>query len=1164
MAKFFLKVFDFLAGRRWLAAIISIVIAAGCGLLATRLDYEEDIAKFLPREEESKKYSEAYEDLGKKNNIVLIFSHAANDNEGSEAADVNGDGDEDYEYAIEDAMDAFGEVFARIDSTNMIAGRQIRVDGEKAAAMLEAVIGSYPLFLTEDDYRRIDSLISTPGFVKNQLQADKQALMFPTGDMVAENISQDPLRLFSPILQRLRTTSANDDYTVTDDYIFLKDGKGIAFLTSPFGTSESAMNAKVAAMLQEAIDSTEAGHPDIEISAVGAPLIAAGNATQIKKDSMLAISLAMILIGLLLVLTYRRFSDIFWIIASTLVGWLIALGAMSLIRHSMSIIVLGVASVIIGIAVNYPLHFMDGLKTGISPRQNLKEMIEPLLIGNITTIAAFLCLIFLNATAMQDMGLFASLMLAGTIVFVLIFLPVLVRRRNPSARTVELGRIFPDKVPSSGWLFVAVIASTVVLGIFSTRTKFDSDMQGINFMTKEQKAALALLEPQNQSKEMYAMAEGATLEEALERNDELRQRIAKFGDSVMVKGAGNMLPSLKEQRRRIERWNAFWGNGKAERLSEEFRAESAMAGFSENAFAPFMSLLSSAPVPHAITMDSPLAAAFDGAYILSGSNGYRIVNKIYYQDPDFRQDIKDAADGNGTLVFDSSDISSRLASVLSENFDFIGIVCSLVVFIFLCLSFRRLELSLLAFIPLAVSWFWILGIMGMFDIRFNIVNIILATFIFGQGDDYTIFMTEAMIYEYAYGKKRLSTYKNSIFNSALIMFIGIGALVLAKHPAMRSLGIVTVIGMLVVVAMAYYLPPVIFNWLTLRKGIKRDVPITLGRLARSLYSICAFALIMFLFVYPYTFFHFLFRKGEEAAESYHRFISKLSKFIVMRIPGVRFTMENPCGTTFDKPAVIIANHQSHFDAICLLLMHPKLVFATNDWVWNNPLYGYLLHKAECHPIAEGLEKNMDKIRNLVARGYSIIVFPEGTRTMDGSIGRFHKGAFYVSQTLGLDIVPVCLHGANHVLPKSDFMLRKGAIHLQIGRRMPPATDYHEAAKTFRHAMINEYDALRRRLETPEYFAGYVQSKYLYKGADLEARARQALRNLGNVDYLHNGDSPKEIEIPDCGIGAYSLLYALMHPETEVYASDPSEENLAIASHCSSLPKNLHYEPAQHR
>ena len=124
---------------------------------------------------------------------------------------------------------------------------------------------------------------------------------------------------------------------------------------------------------------------------MGAPLIAVTNATQIKKDSILAISLALLLIGLLLVFTYKRFSDILWIVVSITFGWLFAVGGIALIRDSMSIIVIGVASVIIGIAVNYPLHFMDGLKSGVSPRQNLKEMVEPLLIGNITTIAAFLC-----------------------------------------------------------------------------------------------------------------------------------------------------------------------------------------------------------------------------------------------------------------------------------------------------------------------------------------------------------------------------------------------------------------------------------------------------------------------------------------------------------------------------------------------------------------------------------------------------------------------------------------------------------------------------------------------------------------------------------------------------------------------------------------------------
>ena len=94
--------------------------------------------------------------------------------------------------------------------------------------------------------------------------------------------------------------------------------------------------------------------------------------------------------------------------------------------------------------------------------------------------------------------------------------------------------------------------------------------------------------------------------------------------------------------------------------------------------------------------------------------------------------------------------------------------------------------------------------------EFNIVNIILATFIFGQGDDYTIFMTEGSMYEYAYRRRMLASYKHSIIISALIMFIGIGTLIVARHPALHSLAEVTIAGMFSVVLMAYIFPPLIF------------------------------------------------------------------------------------------------------------------------------------------------------------------------------------------------------------------------------------------------------------------------------------------------------------------------------------------------------------------
>ena len=1146
MTDFFLKIYDFLAGRKWLAALLSVLLAAISLFLASRLHYEEDISRFLPGDEESSKYSEAYNALGKKNNIILIFSAK--------------DGSEAGEDEISEAIHDFEGVFDAVDSTGMVPQRQITVDSGMAFEMMELVSSGYPLYMTEADYRRIDSLLNVQGYVSEQLAADRQSLLFPTGGAMVANVRTDPLHLFTPVLQRLRASAANSNYDIVDDCIFTKDGHGLAFLTSPYGTSESGMNSKVARLVDEAISRTEAEHPDVSVSAVGAPLIAVTNATQIKKDSILAISLAMLLIGLLLVFTYKRFSDILWIVLSVTFGWLFAVGGIALIRDSMSIIVIGVASVIIGIAVNYPLHFMDGLKSGVSPRQNLKEMVEPLLIGNITTIAAFLCLVWLDAVAMQDLGLFGSLMLAGTIIFVLVFLPVFTKARKKEGGTLELGRILPDKAPSSGWLLVAVMAVTVVMYFLSGRTEFDSDMRNINFMTQNQKRDLEMLQgglEQSGYKQIYAIAEGVDQETALEQNDNLLARLDSLKSKVaFVKGAGNFVPSENTQSERIARWNDFWGGGRAERLVKDLSDESRRQGFAESAFSPFTDILTK---EYSVSSgdDSSLMDSFDGTYILKDNGKYLIVNQIYCEDESSAEAIKESLRSDGTLVFDTGDISNRLVTVLSGSFDYIGLICSLVVFVFLCLSFRRLELGLLSFFPLAVSWFWILGLMSLLDIRFNIVNIILATFIFGQGDDYTIFITEGLVYEYAYGKKRLATYKNSVFHSAVIMFIGIGALVLAKHPAMRSLGEVTVIGMFIVVVMAYYLPPVIFRWLTEKKGVKRDIPLTLKRLVYSVYALVGYVLLMFLFAYPYTFFHFLFKGGsEESKLKYHQFIQRMSRFLLKRVPGVRFTQSGE--NDFSKPSVIVANHQSHLDLICLMALNPKLIFFTNEWVWKNPIYGYVIRKADYIPVNDGVEAHLDKIRALVERGYSLVIFPEGTRTVDGKVGRFHKGAFYVASELGLDITPVFIHGAYDVLPKTDFMLREGSVHLEVGSRIPCSKDYRSMTKECHRLFVNHYAELRRTLETPEYLSVYVRYKYLYKGADVESRCRKALARVNDVAFLREVPSGNHFEIHDCGQGEYALIFALMHPEIEVNAYDGDEDNVMLASSCSCLPKNLHY------
>ena len=175
-------------------------------------------------------------------------------------------------------------------------------------------------------------------------------------------------------------------------------------------------------------------------------------------------------------------------------------------------------------------------------------------------------------------------------------------------------------------------------------------------------------------------------------------------------------------------------------------------------------------------------------------------------------------------------MNSSIATRLSDDFNYIGWTCGIIVFVFLWFSLGSLELAILSFLPMAISWIWILGIMSLVGIEFNVVNVILATFIFGQGDDYTIFMTEGCQYEYAYRRKMLSSYKNSIIISALIMFIGIGALIFAKHPALHSLAEVTIVGMLSVVLMAWLIPPLIFKWLVMNNDQFRKRPISFSML----------------------------------------------------------------------------------------------------------------------------------------------------------------------------------------------------------------------------------------------------------------------------------------------------------------------------------------------
>lgn len=822
MKTLILRIYDYFAIHRGVMTIVLLIATILLAFLVTHVDYKEEITDFLPLDGNRREAMQMYQNLSGANRIIAIVGM-------KDSAQTDPD-------KIVEAVDAFADVASRQKLRTTSS-----VDFEKISEVTDFVYSNIPYFLTDRDYQRIDSLLDTPNYTERQLLADRQQALLPTGGMLSANLGKDPLNLFTPVVEKLNSQSLNFNYELYGGHIFTPDMKaGIVMIDSPYGSSETEQNGKLIEQLNKMKRKVENEYKGIRITLTGGPVIAVGNARQIKSDSLLTISIAVVLILVLLFFSFRSWRNIFLIILTIGWGWLFALGCLSLVHSDISLIVIGISSVIIGIAVNYPLHLVAHLNHTPDIRQALREIIGPLLVGNVTTIGAFLALVPLRAVALRDLGLFASFLLIGTILFVFAFLPHLVKSHDKAEQRVSIS-VGDFKLENKRWLIFAVAILTIVFGFFSLRTSFDPDFSHINFMTKEQKTVMnylsSFLRTNSNEKTVYVVSKGKSFDEALARNEATNKSLTSTdlrNDIKSVNATTRFLVSKEEQRLRLERWRQFTSKF-SKQITQELSLTGNKNGFTDDSFNDFYTLLSKHYTPkEAKYFDILIEGTMKQHLYENPENGYYAVLTPLTVKADKVEktinDINTVIRNFGSYCFEIGQLNAGIARSLSDNFNYIGWACGLIVFLFLWLSMGNIELAALSFLPMALSWIWILGIMSIFGIQFNIINIILATFIFGQGDDYTIFMTEGCQYEYAYGRKMLASYKNSIIISALIMFIGMGVLIIAHHPALRSLGAVTLVGMSSVVLMAYLIPPFVFKWIVSKNGKLRKRPLTIKSL----------------------------------------------------------------------------------------------------------------------------------------------------------------------------------------------------------------------------------------------------------------------------------------------------------------------------------------------
>ena len=176
------------------------------------------------------------------------------------------------------------------------------------------------------------------------------------------------------------------------------------------------------------------------------------------------------------------------------------------------------------------------------------------------------------------------------------------------------------------------------------------------------------------------------------------------------------------------------------------------------------------------------------------------------------------------LVLDTYYYTTDTLLQMSSDFDRLQWLSMAFVLLVLWLSFRfNVKHTLLGFMPILLSWLIVLGAMNIFGQQFNLISIIISTFIFGIGVDYSIFVMHGLISDEQQSSKfkvqssKLNYHKMAILLSAVTLLVTVGSMLLAVHPVIRSVGFSTLVGLLSAIILSYVVQPAVFRWLNHKK-----------------------------------------------------------------------------------------------------------------------------------------------------------------------------------------------------------------------------------------------------------------------------------------------------------------------------------------------------------
>lgn len=704
---------------------------------------------------------------------------------------VGGDG-----LAPESLADALADALAG-PGTSFVATGPGNVPGNGDLARFTNCL---PSLLAPANIAAVAATLREDG-IRAALEKDKQLLLGPSGPALRALTAKDPLRLHEAFFKSLEPMRGARQLPTRNGYFVDPTGRyGLVIVKPEAAMTDSGASAAVTAKAREAIAKLPSG---AEAFAVGSYIHSAANAAVIKGDlsRVLPASLFLIAALFLLFLRSRRALTILLVPGAALC---VASIATTAVFGSVSGIVLGFGSVILGITADYAIHSYYAISGSRSMAEGITRLCPPLFGGACTTSFAFAALLFSDIPAMRQIGSFGLFGVGAALVFSLLVLPHLLRSLGDTEAAAEEAR--PTRFRA-----VAVLGVTgfllLIVAVTGKGLRLDGDIRNLSYASPEIRAN------EERSRAIWGMpsetsfiaASGDATQEgfdaALRINARVWDVLRKAG--FPATGIAPFLPPRDAQAQSREAWKRLWAERGAETTALLGRIAPDL-GFAPSAFDPFTRWITEEPEAAAVTPETlrDLGFGFFSA-MFTGRTESRSFAYTMPGDADLPPAVARAIAETGATTVSGKSFRDAMAQGVGDDIFRFSLLTVAAVIFAVAILFRSPLRILAVLLPMLAGLAFTLVFFHLAGIRVNMFHAVALPLVIALSVDYGIFM-QAVI------EGRMDGHgKKGVLLSALTTLAGFGSLLLARHPALFSLGLAVTGGIAAAMAAALWLQPLL-------------------------------------------------------------------------------------------------------------------------------------------------------------------------------------------------------------------------------------------------------------------------------------------------------------------------------------------------------------------